>query len=482
MALPPGGVSALLSDLCDRAYGRAPILKNELINRLKLSSAAASARMRLLDRMLGHAAEPDLGMYGAPPERTIYRSVLSLSGMHRQVAPGRFAFAPPAADAPGNWRPAWDHVSEILEAGETVTFARLLEELAAPPYGLRPHPALLLVAAFLLASRDQIALMERNSFQPDLTPAHFMRLAKSPRNFALQSLRESPEQRGIVEALASGLRVLGVCDPTVPAVSERLFTWYNALPPHALKTTAVSDVADRVREVLRRASEPGPLFFADLPAACGAARPDGRIDLPAYVAALDAALHELHDALPSLRARAIRRALHAFRADDLNTLRARLASDYRPHRPKLGDHRLRVFADRASNTETPADRWLDSVAGHLTGARPANWSDDTLAHFDSEIRLAAANLARWLALAGTADAPDHRLRAVHVVSIDGREQVVVIRPDRPSRTLKARLDAVRQAIGSEPHAAQVLGRLLAEYADDSDHDRAPAVPLEVTEP
>ena len=480
-AMPPGGVSALLSNLCDRAYGRAPILKNELINRLKLSSAAASARMRLLGRMLGDAAKPDLGMDGAPPERTIYRSVLSQSGMHREVAPGLFAFAPPAADAPGNWRPAWDCIAELLEARESVTFARLLEELAAPPYGLRPHPALLLIGAFLLASRDQIALMERNSFQPDLTPAHFMRLAKSPRNFALQSLREGPDQRGIVEALASGLRVLGVCDPTVPAVSERLFTWYNALPPHALKTTTVSAIADRVREVLRRAAEPGPLFFADLPAACGSAGPDGRIDLHGYVAALGAALQELHDATPSLRARAIRCALHAFRAHDLNTLRAQLAADYRPHRPKLGDHRLRVFADRASNTEMPDDRWLDGVAGHLTGARPANWSDDTLAHFDSEIGLAAANLARWLALASTADAPDRRLRAVHVVSIDGREQVVVIRRDRPSPTLKARLDAVRRALGSEPHAAQVLGRLLAEYADDSDHDRAPASLLEVTE-
>ena len=101
VALPPGGASALLSDLCDRAYGRAPILKNELINRLKLSAAVASARMRLLNRMLGSAAEPDLGMDGTPPERAIYRSVLSLSGMHRELAPGRFGFAPPAADAPG---------------------------------------------------------------------------------------------------------------------------------------------------------------------------------------------------------------------------------------------------------------------------------------------------------------------------------------------------------------------------------------------
>lgn len=57
----------------------------------------------------------------------------------------------------------------------------------------------------------------------------------------------------------------------------------------------------------------------------------------------------------------------------------------------------------------------------------------------------------------------------------------MVRRDPPSPTLKARLDAVRRALGSEPHAAQVLGRLLAEYADDSDRERAPAALLEVTE-
>ena len=482
VALPPGGISALLSDLCDRAYGRAPVLKNELINRLKLSSAVASARMRLLDRMLGHAAKRDLGMDGAPPERTIYRSVLSLSGMHREVAPGRFAFAPPTADAPGNWRPAWERVAELLQARETVTFARLLEELAAPPYGLRPHPALLLVAAFLLASREQAALMERNTFQPDLTPAHFMRLAKSPQNFALQSLREGPGQRGIIDVLASRLRVLGVCDPTIPAVSERLFAWYNALPPHALKTAAVSAVADRVRDVLRRASEPGTLFFTDLPVACGAPRPDGSIDLPSYVAALDAALHELDAATPALRASAIRCAHHAFGTDDLNALRKHFATDYRPHRSKLADHRLRVFVDRASNTEMPDDRWLDGIAGHLTGARPANWDDDTLARFDSQLRLIAANLSRWLALAKKGGTPNHPLCAVHVVSTDGRERVVTIGRHRPNSTLQASADAVRQALACEPHAADVLARLLVEYAEDSARHRTPTPLLEVHDP
>jgi len=479
VTVPPGGVSGLLSDLCDQVHNRAPILKNELINRLKLSSAVASARMRLLDRMLSNSAEPDLGMEGAPPERTIYRSVLSLSGMHREVSPGRFAFAPPAADAPGNWRPAWERVVELLATGETVTFDCLMAQLAAPPYGLRPHPALLLIAANLLAERNRIGVMERHSFQPDLTPAHFMRLAKSPRNFALKSLAECPEQRGTIQALAAGLRVLGTCEPTVAAVAERLFTWYNALPSHAIKTATVTPVTHRVRELLRRASEPGRLFFADLPAACDAARAAGGVDLLRYVAALDNALSELAAATPSLKASAVRSAVRAFGADDLATLRTQLANDYRPHLPRLTDPRLRVFVDRASNTETPADRWLDGVAGHLTGTRPDNWVDDTLRRFDVEIRLVADSLARWLALASNSGAKSRDMRSVHIVRTDGRERVLVVRPNRTNPTLEARLHVVRKALGREPNALEVLGHLLAEYAD---HDTDPTPPLEVDEP
>ena len=75
----PEGLSALLSDLCDKVYDRAPILRNELINRARLSSAVASARMRLLNRMLTSADRDQLGLEGAPPERTIYLSLFSAS-------------------------------------------------------------------------------------------------------------------------------------------------------------------------------------------------------------------------------------------------------------------------------------------------------------------------------------------------------------------------------------------------------------------
>ena len=465
VAIPKEGLSGLLSSLCDQAYHRAPILKNELINRVRLSSAVASARMRLLDRMLTREHDAHLGLDGAPPERTIYRSLLWAPGMHREVSGGGFAFQPPHADDPRNWRPAWDRVAELLETPETTTFARLIEELAAPPYGLRSNPALLLIAAFLLASRDNIAVMERNSFQPELTTAHFMRLAKAPRNFALKSLHESTQQRGLVRAIATGLDTIGTCHSSLSAISERLFTWYNTLPSHALGTASVSPTSARVRDVLRRAPEPAGLFFHDLPAACDALGQDGAVDIERFVATLDTALHELQDATPSLRSRATAAALHAFGARDLDELRAQIKNDYEPHSLHLVDYRLRAFVHRASNTDASPDRWLDGIAGHLIGTRLDNWGDDTLDKFDFEIRLVAGNLAKWLALSRTQRARSRDLRSIHVVGLDGHEQVFVIRRNRPNPHLQTALTAVRQALANEPRAIEVLGQLLAEYSD-----------------
>ena len=466
ISMPRDGLSALLSDICDRAYDRAPILKNELINRTKLSSAAASARTRLSNRMLTHMDQAHLGMEGAPPERTIYLSLFQASGIHREDICGRYSFKAPGPEDPCRWRPLWEHIAELLESGEAISFAALMETLAAPPYGLRPDPALLAITAFVLASRDNIAIMERNSFQPDLTAAHFMRLAKSPRNFALKSLHESAKQSGIVETLATRLQAIGTCEPTIAGISEKLFAWYNALPPHALKTASISATAIAVRGALRKASEPGHLYLHDLPSACGAVAEDGVIDVKRFVESLNNALLELENATPLLRSRAEAAALQAFGAQDLTVLRSQLQNDYAPHRLNLSDYRLQVFIERAMNEEVSVDRWLDGIAGHLTGQRPDNWADDTLDKFDFEIRVVAGSLAKWLALATTKEARSEDLRSVHVVGIDGQERVVVVRRDRPNPLIETRLNAVREALGSDPQAVEVLGQLLAEYADN----------------
>ena len=60
------GLNRFLSDVCDRVFDKAPILRNELINRDKLSTAVAAARMRLLGLMLNREEKKflDLALQG----------------------------------------------------------------------------------------------------------------------------------------------------------------------------------------------------------------------------------------------------------------------------------------------------------------------------------------------------------------------------------------------------------------------------------
>src|SRR3546814_12777919 len=125
----------------------------------------------------------------------------------------------------------------ILGAGRPVSFQELMTELAKPPIGLRQGPALLVIAAFMLAARDRVALMERNTFQPDPSPAPFMRLGKSPGNFALRYLDDAAGPDGVLEALATGLP--STCRPVAPTVAARaapLHHCRHTLPPRAPAT------------------------------------------------------------------------------------------------------------------------------------------------------------------------------------------------------------------------------------------------------
>ena len=432
VAVPRRGLSALLSNICDRAYDRAPFLKNELINRTRLSTAVASARTRLLDRMLTSTDLPDLGMDGAPPERTIYLSLFHASRIHHEDGNGKYCFRAPPSEDPCRWGPVWERIAAQLDGGEVVSFEKLMEDLAKPPYGVRADPALLTITAFMLASKDSIAIMERNTFQPDVTAAHFMRLAKSPRNFALKSLPDSEKDHAVVEALARRLQVIGTCEPSVVAVSERLYIWFTALSSHALKTAAVSDIAVAVRAALRKATEPGDLLFRSLPSACGTLAENGAVDVDGFVVCLNTALLELEDATPSLKKRATTAALRAFGEKDPTALQSRIQKDYAPHRRDLTDYRLRVFIDRATSADVSSGRWIDGIAGHLTGQRPDNWTDDTLNKFRLEIRRVARRLAMWFSLVGMRQTHSTDLRSIHMVRFDGQEQVLLVRPDEPN--------------------------------------------------
>lgn len=418
-------LSRLLSDMCDETYKDAPVLRNELINRDRISKVIAAARMRLLELMLTKPDEAYLGLDGAPPERTIYLSLFHASGVHRK-SDEKFEFLPPSNDDPKGWRPTWVKIDALVRGGES-RFDALIAELAKPPIGLRTGPALLIIAAYMLHNRSSVALMERNTFQPEITPSHFMRLAKSPSNFALRHVAVS-DGPAVLEALADGLSIwAGVRpEPKLKPIVEALYKWWDRLPDFARTTRSIDRRAEAVRLVLRKAREPIELIFESLPEACGALR-DGAIDPSAFVTSLDLALTGIGDAFPTLQKRAAGVLIEAFGTRSLGKLRQQIELDYQDHLLELGDRMLRTFVDRAINPELGDAAWLDGIASLIAGRRLEAWEDDTLDGFAFEVRSMAQRLARRLAQIRESKAQAAPVAAVHLLGPDGAERSMYLR-------------------------------------------------------
>ena len=108
-------LSHLLSDICDDVYRDTPQIKNELLNRRVLSSAAAKARRNLIEAMLVHADQAKLEISGFPPELSMYRSLLEINGIHRSGDGGYFFAAPYAKSSV---YPAWNAIERFFKESE----------------------------------------------------------------------------------------------------------------------------------------------------------------------------------------------------------------------------------------------------------------------------------------------------------------------------------------------------------------------------
>lgn len=461
------GLNRFLSDVCDRTFDKAPILRNELVNRDKLSSAVAAARMRLLGLMLEEEEKEFLGLTGAPPERTIYLSMFHASGMHRETGNG-LRFGDPGPHDPRRWSPAWRQIDDMAQGGESVGVDAVISGLGQPPVGLRAGPALLLIAAYMLHHRGSIALMERGTFQPEMTRAHFMRLAKSPKHFALRRIGEV-ENTQVLGALVEGLSIWADERPgtDVKEVVEVLYRWWDRLSEFARGTRTVSPTAQDVRAVLRKAREPIELLLDHLPRACKAVGSDG-IDVERYTLQLDGALTELGDALPTLRRQAEASILHAFGVRTLGDLRRQMALDYEDHRLELGSYELRAFVDRALKDSVDDEAWIDGVAGLVVGKRLDGWDDTLVDHFGFEIRGMAQKLARRLALIREGNARAAPVTAVHLTTSDGKERSLFLRDGADEDgALKAR---IRNVLAQSERPDAVLVDLLGEMMDEQSRE------------
>jgi len=394
-----------LSRIFDETYPSAPRIHNEMVNRRSLSSAAAAARMRLIERMFADPSKLFLGMDPdkKPPEMSMYLSVLKQTGLHRQDGDAWQVGEPHHRADRYKVLPALRMVRETVQKriDGRVNVAALFEELRKPPYGVRDGLIPLFLTVFTIAHEKDIAFYKDGTFLPQMTAEAMLVLTKAPERFEIQYCKVTGMRAALFEDLLEVLD-LGDSDTAKGDILDLvrpLCVFVAQLPTYALNTKRLSPKALAVRDRILNARDPAKLVFSDLPLACGFEpipdKKSQRASHQAFVITLKAAVDELRTAYPLLSERMRKRLREAFVLPGSFQQFRELLSARAEHilltvtEPKLRAFCLRLLDDKLAESE-----WLESVGSYLALKPPSKWHDAEEDRFESELGQIAAKFHR----------------------------------------------------------------------------------------
>src|SRR5262249_35702739 len=151
---------------------------------------ASAARMRLIEGLFAAGDRPLLGIDArkAPPEKSMYLSVVARAKIHVERDGAFHVTEPTAKDDPLRLRPALDHLVNRIELarGDRVRVDALLAGLRVPPFGVRSGVAPLLLAILLRTRGHELAIYENGTFLHRFGASDFLRLTKVPGVFEIQ--------------------------------------------------------------------------------------------------------------------------------------------------------------------------------------------------------------------------------------------------------------------------------------------------------
>jgi hypothetical protein len=405
------GVSQLLSDVCDRIYSETPCIRNELVVRRTLSSAAAAARRNLIDKMLANGAMECLGIESYPPERSIYESVLKATGLHRETSRGKWGFADPS-DRSLTF--AWKRLHEAVFGGqgEPQPLDSVFRILAEAPRGVMDglHPILL--CAFLQVYRNETSLYREGTFIPEPAIADFEVLMRRPELFAVAGSQVSGTRAAVVERMAKGFRTESATVPVVRAI----FKMVRQLPDVARRTNRLSDRTLHLREAVEKARAPERFLFGDLPAALDLPPlPDdgpSKQEIERFFNALNECLQEWVGITGKIHADAKHALLHSCGFDNSEDGWQQLREAATRLEPRESDPQFQQFLRRVVESSCD-DVGVLSVLGLVSGRPPTNWMDVDIERFPKQAAAIGDLMKRARRRAGLSDEPSAVLASLN---------------------------------------------------------------------
>ena len=468
-----GRLQTFVSNLCDQLFAQAPLIRNELVNRHTLSSAAAAARQKLFIAMLERASEEYLGMPNdkAPPEKSMYLSILREGSIHREGTK-KWEIGLPLNSKNGDplrLRPALEAILIKLEEipDQRVAVSEFYELLRSEPYGVRDGVIPILLLVIFIIHEPEIALYEDGNFQPEIEEFLFSRFAKRPETFELQLCKITGVRKAIIKELATVVESDRAEVSQLLSIVRPLYMFVANLPEYVRNTDQLSPKTLALRKAIGAAKEPGTLVYSEIPKALGFKNePRSKPDATELAVALGKSIAELRHSFSDLHARMSGEILSAFDFDGvLEDWRNQVAESAEVILVGLGDPDFRAFCFKLADTNNAEAEWMEALGSLLTRRPPSRWKDRDELVFKERIHTLAGQFNRVLATCFDENGalPGKALR-VAVTARSGEEKNVVIdMSSQKMSKLPSQIEKLRKQLPADDTVAlAALSKLLSE--------------------
>jgi hypothetical protein len=291
--------NALLSSICDKVYCKTPIIRNELINRQKLSSAISLARVNLLDAMLNHSDEKDFGFAenAFPPEKTIYYTLFRNSGIHRQDNSGNYILGEPqSSELQSLWLACANFVKQSTDKPRKLQ--ELVDILKAAPFKLKQGVIDFWIPIFLYVNQQDFALYNGNTFVLNINKEVFELIQKRLKDFSIRAFNVSGVKFEFFNKYRQFLNKEQASAITANSFIETVkpfFRFYRSLNNYAKITRKFDNpFTAKFRDVLSNAKDPSVTFFEELPAALGYTDLNSTEFVEQYIGLIKTAVRDLN--------------------------------------------------------------------------------------------------------------------------------------------------------------------------------------------
>ncbi len=468
-------LNKLISEICDAVYGKAPVYKNEIINKHKISGTGHKARSDLFEAIIKNEGLENLGFdeHKFPPQKTLYISLLKANGMHtynKEVQQWELNAPSKKSSFINLWEAGLQFINSSTTEPKPVV--QLIELFKTKPYKIKDGLIDVWAPVFLYVTKEQFALYSQEGYIPVWSKAIMNRLTRNPQDFNIKAFEIKGVRLNLYNKYRKLLQLSSAENISNQGFIESIkpfLIFYKNLSPYVQQTKRLSASTSAVRNAIVKAKDPEKLFFEDFPNALGtslSAVAKSQQNLEDFIGHLQTAVDELKEAYPSLINRVEQFLFNEIvhQKVSFKVYKGLLKARWQHLKAFLVPAHLQSFVNRVNSPLDERVAWLQSITQAILKKNLDSITDKEEALLYETLKTYSLELDNLLELskAHQQDQPENIVKLDFTDSSGMQSQVIRLNKKTTSKTKKLLKQIDELLPDNAALAVDILGRLLRE--------------------